>query len=295
MSYPYLSDVIKALAGVHVPLPIPTFGLLVAVAMLVGGRVLTAELRRQQASGLRTAINGQPPQEIVGTLTIIVMVAGVAGARLFHILENLESFLSDPGSMLLTRSGFSIFGGLILGTVAGVVFIHKRDLPVLSTLDAAAPAMMLGYAIGRIGCQVSGDGDWGQVADMSSKPDWLPARAWAQTYENNIAGVLIPAPGVYPTPLYEAAACLLLFAVLWIVRRHPYRAGWLFSLYLVFAGVERLLIEQIRINNQLHLGWNIYATQAEMIACVLIVIGATAMTKASRRTVSRSRSAEVLS
>lgn len=278
MSYPYLSDAVEALTGVRVPLPIPTFGLLVAAAMLIGARVLAAELQRQQAAGrLPAPANGEAPHELVATLTIITMVAGVAGARLFHILENLDSFAADPAAMLFTRSGFSIFGGLILGTLAGVAFIRKRGLPILPTLDAAAPAMMLGYAIGRIGCQVSGDGDWGKAADMAAKPEWLPTWAWAQTYENNIAGVVISAPGVYPTPLYEAAACLVLFAILWRVRRHPHRAGWLFALYLVFAGIERLLIEQIRINNQLHLGWNLQATQAEVIAGALIAGGAIAL------------------
>jgi len=197
---------------------------------------------------------------MVATLTIIVMLADVAGARLFQILENLDNFAGDPASMLFTRSGFSIFGGLILRTVAGAVFIHQHALAVLTTLDAAAPAMMLGYAIGRVGCQISGDGDWG----------------------NNIAGVLIPSPGVYPMPLYEALACLLLVAILWRVRRHSFKAGWLFSLYLMCAGAERLLIEQIRINNQLHLGWNMYATQAEVIASALILFGLIALMLASR-------------
>jgi phosphatidylglycerol:prolipoprotein diacylglycerol transferase len=107
--------------------------------------------------------------------------------------------------------------------------------------DAAA-------GIGRIGCQISGDGDWGIAANMALKPDWLPSWLWAQTYDNNIYGELIAAPGVYPTPIYETAMALLCFALLWPCGAIHSRIGWLFSLYLLLAGAERLLIEQIRVN-----------------------------------------------
>jgi phosphatidylglycerol:prolipoprotein diacylglycerol transferase len=260
---------------------------MVAAAMIIGAKVLTAELVRQQKTArVGTASGGSIPEQIVPGLTIVVMVAGVAGARLFHIFENTESFAADPASMIFTRSGFSVFGGLILGTLAGLIFIHRHGLKPLPTLDAAAPSMMLGYAIGRIGCQISGDGDWGQTANMAIKPDWIPTWAWSQIYENNIAGVSIPLPGVYPTPLYEAAMCLLLFAILWRVRRHPFGAGCLFSLYLVLAGAERLLIEQIRINNQLQLGAGIQATQAEVIAAALILAGTVSLALLVRRSTS---------
>jgi phosphatidylglycerol:prolipoprotein diacylglycerol transferase len=131
---------------------------------------------------------------------------------------------------------------------------------------------MLGYAIGRLGCQISGDGDWGKAADMALKPAWLPTWLWAQTYENNIYGELIAAPGVYPTPIYEALMAVGCFAVLWALRKHPFQAGWLFSVYLLMAGAERLLIEQIRVNVQFTL-YGIHVTQAEFIAFVFVVVG----------------------
>jgi len=81
--------------------------------------------------------------------------------------------------------------------------------------DAVAPALMLGYAVGRLGCQISGDGDWGIPADMALKPGWLPAWLWAQTYANNIFGAAIAPPGVYPTPIYETLLSLAAFGVLW--------------------------------------------------------------------------------
>jgi phosphatidylglycerol:prolipoprotein diacylglycerol transferase len=149
-------------------------------------------------------------------------------------------------------------------------------------LDATAPAMMIGYGIGRIGCQISGDGDWGIAANMALKPSWLPTWFWAQTYDNNIVGEVIAAPGVYPTPMYETAMALVCFAILWAVRKHPFKMGWVFSLYLILAGVERLLIEQIRVNPVLDVA-GVMGTQAQMIAVTLIVLGVVGMAALSRR------------
>jgi len=276
MSYPYLSDVVQAITGYALPLPLATFGLFVAIAALVAGASFSAELQRFYAAGrigpAYLSGGSRPPQYIVSDFIIVVLIAGIVGARLFHILDHLDQFSTDPLGMILTRSGLSIFGGLIFGTAAGMLCARHWRLPITPLLDAASPALMLGYAIGRIGCQVSGDGDWGTLANMALKPEWLPTWLWAQTYDNNIYGELIAAPGVYPTPMYETAMALLCFALLWAVRRHPFRTGWLFALYLVLAGVERLLIEQIRVNPVFSLG-SLHATQAELIASALILFG----------------------
>ncbi len=293
-SYPYLSDIVKALTGYDLPLPLATFGLLVACAMFAAAACLTAELRRiSDTQGLlqgRRLVKGKdgppswitmPAHELVSSLTAVVMVAGIVGARLFHILENMDQFMASPWSMIFSRSGLSVFGGLIVGTIAGVVFVRRWQLPVRPLLDAVAPAMMLGYAIGRVGCQISGDGDWGIAANMAFKPDWLPTWFWAQTYQNNIYGEVIAAPGVYPTPVYESVMALLCFALLWKLRKHPFMTGWLFAVYLVLAGIERLLIEQIRVNPPYDLGL-FQATQAELIAAALICAGLVGVTLLSR-------------
>lgn len=298
MSYPFLSDAVKALTGLDLPLPLPTFGLLVVCAMFAAAYCLKSELRRLHQAGRignarrrgKASDQGKDnvpqwievaPQEIVSDLTFTVMLAGIIGARLFHILEHLDSFVAAPWDMIFSRSGLSIFGGLIFGTIAGVLFVRRWHLPAGPMLDAVAPAMMLGYAIGRIGCQISGDGDWGGPANMALKPDWLPMWAWAQTYENNIIGEIIAAPGVYPTPIYETAMGLACFALLWALRKHPFRTGWLFSVYLLLAGVERLLIEQIRVNPVLEV-LGVQATQAQMIAVALIACGVAGMAMLGR-------------
>lgn len=295
MSYPYLSDVVKALTGFDLPLPFATFGILVACAMLAAGACLSAELRRLYDDGAllpgRRHVKGRdgtnqwivkPPHELVSNLTVLVMFTGIVGARFFHILENTAQFQADPWSMIFSRSGLSVFGGLIVGTLAGLAYVRRWQLPVRPMLDAVAPAMMLGYGIGRLGCQVSGDGDWGIAANMALKPEWLPTWLWAQTYDNNIYGEVIAAPGVYPTPVYESLMALGCFALLWALRKHPFKTGWLFSLYLLLAGIERLLIEQIRVNPPYDFG-SVHATQAEFIAASLIVAGTAGLVLLGRR------------
>ncbi len=295
MSYPYLSDVAKAMTGLDLPLPIPLFGLCVAFAMLMAaaylrhalgdlyasGQIGPAHVRVKQQDG-RVGEALVPPAAIVSDLTLLVMIAGVVGSRIFHILEHTDQFAADPWGMIFTRSGLSIFGGLILGTVLGVLRLRRWRLPIRPFLDAVAPAMMLGYALGRIGCQISGDGDWGSAADMALKPGWLPTWLWAQTYDHNIVGQLIQAPGVYPAPLSETMMGLDCFGLLWAARKHPYAKGWLFSFYLLLAGVERLLIERVRVNPVFDLGVA-RATQAEIIASALIVLGAVGLALLGRR------------
>lgn len=294
MSFPYLSDVVYYLTGIRLPLPFATFGILVACAMLAAGACLRRELRRLHDGGrigMAWRIVGGPgaqnrievaPHELVGTFTMVVLFAGVAGARLFHIFEHLDMFRADPLSMVFNRAGLSIFGGLIAGAVAGGVVLRRWHLPLRPFLDAIAPAMMLGYAIGRLGCQIAGDGDWGTMAEMALKPAWLPTWLWAQTYDGNIFGDLIPAPGVYPTPIYETAMALACFGVLWALRGHPFRTGWLFSVYLFLAGAERLLIEQIRVNVRFDL-LGMRVTQAEFIAVGFMVAGIAGMALLGRR------------
>lgn len=268
MSYPYLTDILNAIFGTDWALPFPTFGALVAIALIVGTSVAQTNVRRLEAAGTL------PPSThlMVGNLVFISALAGIIGARIFHILDNTPQFLADPAAMVFTRAGFSIYGGLLVGVASAMLLLRRHGLPVAPMLDAIAPSLMLGYAIGRLGCQLSGDGDWGIASDLALKPDWIPGWLWAQTYDGNIVGVVIPPPGVYPTPLYESAAAFALFGILWALRSATARPGFLFSMYLILAGFERLLVEKIRVNP--HHEWlGIGATQAEVISVLLILAG----------------------
>src|SRR5690606_13161551 len=260
--------VANALFGTDWHLPIPTFGMLVVAAVSIAARVTRGEVVRQESLGRL------PPSThlLVWDLALVSATAGIVGARVFHVLDHWADFAADPAAMIVSRGGFSIYGGLCFGVAAGVLFLRRRAVRVTPMLDAAAPALMLGYGIGRIGCQLAGDGDWGVAADMALKPGWLPDWLWAQTYDGNILGVVIASPGVYPTPMYESAAALVLFAVLWRLRLQRHREGYLFSMYLLLAGFERLLIEKIRINVE-HDVIGIALTQAEMLSLPVVIVG----------------------
>jgi phosphatidylglycerol:prolipoprotein diacylglycerol transferase len=268
MSFPYVTDVVNAIFGTHWQLPIPAFGLIVAIAIVAATSVAARLVRQYEELGIL------PPRThtIVTDLVLVSFLSGIVGARVFDILDNLTRFRADPLAMIFTRAGFSVYGGLCFGIVAGVIFVKRRAVPVIPMLDATAPAMMLGYGIGRLGCQIAGDGDWGIAANMLLKPGWLPDWLWAQTYVGNIAGVVIPPPGVYPTPIYEFMMALAVFGVLWCLRLQDHRAGYLFSLYLLLAGFERLLIEKIRINTRYDV-FDAHMTQAEAISFLLVIAG----------------------
>lgn len=272
MAYPYLSDVLRDAFGVDIWLPIPTFGLMVGIALFVSIKLADREVQR--------LIPGHPAN-FVDNLGYITFIAGLVGARVFHLLEHPREFMENPLPMLFSRGGFTIFGGLIVGTLAGLWYARSKRVPLARLLDAVTPTLMLGYAIGRIGCQISGDGDWGIAADLAAKPSWLPTWLWAQTYDGNILGAVIDPPGVYPTPLYEVAMASAACALLWKLRIHGHRPGWLFSVYLVLSGVERLLIESIRVNTTYNL-FGMAITQAQLIAVAFLVAGAIGMWMLSR-------------
>lgn len=221
----------------------------------------------------------------LGTILILAVVFGFLGAKLFAYLENpipISEFLADP------FRGLTMYGGLICAAIAITIYFKRNNLPVLHFYDGAAPGLMLAYGIGRIGCHVSGDGDWG-IDNTSPKPGWLswiPDWAWAYKYPNNVNSSGIPIPGcdyeekycnalevaVYPTPFYEFLMCVALFFVLWYFRKKIKTAGALFMLYLSFNGIERFLIESIRINEP-YTFLGIESTQAQLISLTLLFAG----------------------
>lgn len=368
--YPTLSDLLKDLFGIYIPLPIQTFGLFMGISFALAALTLYLELKRKEENGLlqdvtvkelkgRPATSGdllyssfigfiigykliyiisgyaefvndtqgfllsvngslpggiagavlfawlkyrekekdkldQPiweekiikPHQLVGNFTMIAAIAGILGAKIFHNLENLDELAKDPLDALLSFSGLTMYGGLIFGAIAVTWFGKKNGIKPIHLCDAAAPGLMLAYGTGRIGCHLSGDGDWG-IVNLNPKPgflSWLPDWAWAYNYPNNVLGEGIPIPGcegrhcnmltdaVYPTPFYEACACILLFFFLWSIRKRILQPGLLFSIYLLLNGVERFLIEKIRVNTEYHIG-GFAITQAQIISFGLILTG----------------------
>lgn len=224
------------------------------------------------------------PQDRVGDMIIYAFIFGFLGAKLFHNLENLDDLIRDPFGSLISFSGLTFYGGLICATIAIWRYCRKNNMNPVHVADAFAPAMMLAYAVGRIGCQVAGDGDWGIVNARPNPFSWLPNWAWAYRYPHNVLGEGIQIPGclgqycaqlpenVFPTPLYEIIACLFLFVFLWSIRKKIKTPGVLTAIYLIVNGIERFLVELIRVNTKYHfLGIN--PTQAELIAAFLVISG----------------------
>jgi prolipoprotein diacylglyceryltransferase len=224
--------------------------------------------------------------ELVGTITMIAAISGILGAKIFHNLEYPSDFMKDPIGALLSVSGLTFYGGLIGGAAAVMTYAYRKGLNPIVIADCAAPGLMLAYATGRIGCMLSGDGDWGIVntAPMPKMIAWLPDWMWAFNFPNNVAGEGIPIEGcvgpycsvlplpVYPTPFYETMVGLAIFAFLWSIRKKLNAPGLMFSVYLIFNGIERFSIEQIRVNATIpFLGMEV--TQAQIISTCLMLIG----------------------
>lgn len=226
------------------------------------------------------------PQELTANILLISALSGLIGAKIFHQLENWNDFISDPIGQLFSGGGLTFYGGLICGALAVIIYVKKYKIKIGVIADVMAAPLMLAYGVGRIGCHMSGDGDWG-IPNLNPKPGWLefiPDWIWGYTYPNNVirAGERMEfcsdplgiycyelANPVYPTAVYEALMGIILFTVIWRLRNSFNAPGMLFGLYLIFNGFERFSIEKIRINNELYNG----LTQAEIISTALILLG----------------------
>ncbi len=225
-------------------------------------------------------------QDNTWPIVFVAVVFGILGSKVFHWFENWKEFTSDPLDALLSFSGMSFYGGLLIAAAAVAIFARKRGIKWWVLFDSAAPSLILAYGIGRIGCHVAGDGDWG-IVNTLDKPGWLsflPDWLWSYKYPHNILnhGVPIPgctgshchelAQGVFPTPVYETTMAILIFLLLWSLRKRIKIPGVLASIYLILNGTERFLIEKIRINNVFDL-WGMKVTQAEVVSVILIATG----------------------
>ena len=208
MSFPYLKDLLYSLIGFEVPLTqfVPMFGLCVALAFLVGIYLFALELRRLEKAG--TVQLPYDATEFSQNICMASLFFIMLGAKVFYVLEYPSEFIKDPIGMFFSRGGWTIFGGFLFGMTFAVFFVKKRGQSAKLLSDVVAPILFLGYAIGRMGCHLSGDGDWGIPANLDLRPSWLPEWLWSSSYINNVIGVSLESP-VYPTPLYEVIVSLL--------------------------------------------------------------------------------------
>jgi prolipoprotein diacylglyceryltransferase len=230
------------------------------------------------------------PSNSTSIIMVVAAVSGVLGSNLFNTLEHpeqLKELLTDPSSLV---SGLNIFGGLICAGLTLLVYAYFKKINVPHLFDSMAPAFLVAYGIGRLGCQTAGDGCWG-VPHTDPKPAYVPQILWAWSYENNIINECDPYQGqvagkpqvdckevkliepVYPTPIYEFFIAGFLGMLLWMFRKRltPF-AGMMVSIFFIIVGLERILIEQIRVNEKAnYLGFNL--TQSEFISILLIIFG----------------------
>ncbi len=265
--YPTLAHLIKDLFGVDTPFTMSTFAFFFLLAIIVAYQFLNQELKRKaQQRLLKGSYNDggsyRRPEDQALPIIFFALLFGLIGARIFSIIKYSEPFVDSPLTTLFSSSSLSYYGGFLFGVLAVIIYANAIGLNKYHTLDAAAPPLMFAYAIGRLGCYLSGNGNWG-ITNNNPKPEWLsflPDAFWAHNYPHNIVkqGVAIPGctddyctvlPGpVFPTSLYEFLICTLAFILIWKLRKKTLAPGILFSFYLLFGGFERLMIEQIKVD-----------------------------------------------
>jgi phosphatidylglycerol:prolipoprotein diacylglycerol transferase len=366
--YATISDLIRDLLGLAIPLPIQTFGFMMALSFVGAYLATNSELKRKEAEGLlkpflmkrkenepitfldfataivigsfigfkflemvldydalvanpqkfilsgkgswfgallggtyayyqkkkeADALKGKVlkeievsthPYELMGNIVGIAAIGGILGAKIFHNLENIDELMADPIGSLISFSGLTFYGGLIVAAIGILLYVRQYKISAWHMCDSAAPGLMLAYGMGRLGCHLSGDGDWG-IDNLMPKPEWLsafPDWVWAYSYPNNVLNEGIPIAGcvgahcnqlpnpVFPTPLYESIICIGLFGLLWGIRKKFTIPGTFFMFYLFLNGIERFLIEKIRVNTTYSI-FEYKITQAELISAAFVI------------------------
>lgn len=234
---------------IHIgPLSIPTYGLMVALGLICAAYILQADFDRR---GVKAD---------AFTMITIAGLAGIFGSKLYSALESPAAFRAHPVALLFDRYGFTWFGGFLGGFFAMLILGKRAKIPLLEFLDTCTPAASFGYAIGRMGCLLSGDGDYGI-------PTTLP---WGMSFPN---GVVPTTDRVHPTPIYEFLAWCAIGAFLWYLGgkalRRPQGKGLVFCAYLILTGISRYLVEIIRLNPRVFLG----LTNAQIVSILSVLAG----------------------
>jgi phosphatidylglycerol:prolipoprotein diacylglycerol transferase len=247
------------------PLTVYSYGLMLGIAFIVASYILTEEFKRK---GLE--------KNFATEITLLAIIFGIVGSKIFSVFETWDEFLADPLGIIFNPGGLTFYGGLIFAVISVWVYVRKKKIPFLYIADAAAPSLVIAYGIGRIGCHLSGDGDYGI-------PTKLP---WGTNYSNGIVkpsvmfrgseiaksfpnGIVPDNTPLHPTPVYEFIIALFIFYILWQLRKKDWVDGRLFAFYLILSGIERFFIEFIRLNPRLLFG----LSEAQLISILLIVVG----------------------
>ncbi|MDP2711701.1 MAG: prolipoprotein diacylglyceryl transferase [Solirubrobacteraceae bacterium] len=234
-------------------LPLKTFGLCFGLAFIVSGAIVSRRLKELGR-----------PQDWAYEMVFAALIGGLIGARLYWVLGNLDTVQEDVVGSLFGGSGLVWFGGGLGGAAGVLLWARRRGMFNLALLDMCAPALAAGYAVGRIGCQISGDGDYGIATGLP----------WGMAYPD---GVVPTTEVVHPTPIYESVSMLLVAWALWR-SRDLLRPGVVFAFYLLLSGAERFLVEFVRRNDAVAAG----LTEAQLLSLVLIIAGIVWLSRAKR-------------
>ena len=248
------------------PFTVYGYGLMLALGFIAGSYLLVQEFKRRTID-----------PNIANNITLIALVAGVAGSKILFLIENWSSFVVDPFGMAFNPGGLTFYGGFILAALSIYIYGRKKGIPFFIIGDAIAPGMMLGYGIARLGCHLAGDGDYGFPTTLPwgtdySKGTYPPSVAFKNFPEitGRFPGGIVPDTiPCHPTPVYEFILCACMCWFLWRIRKKIAPAGKLFMIYLVLAGIERFAIEFLRPNPRIVLG----LSEAQIIAFILMAIG----------------------
>ena len=251
--------------------PITSFGVAMLLSFLVGGWVIRAGMERI----------GEDP-EVAWDLVFMAVLGGIGGAKLYYVFLNWPRFMEEGLSFVFGRGGLVWYGGFFLASVLVIWEMKRQKLPVAKMLDVSAPALAIAYAVGRMGCFLVGD-DWGRPTDAAvgiAFPQGAPPtrvdiieRQFGITVDPDLIaqyGQVVP---VHPTQLYEVGMSTLIFFVLWRLRFHDHKPGWLFALWLVLAGIERFIVEFFRAKDDRFFG---VITLAQIISLAIVVAGVVA-------------------
>jgi phosphatidylglycerol---prolipoprotein diacylglyceryl transferase len=251
---------------------LPTYGVLVALGFLAG---LGIALRLAQRAGL-------PPEKITN-LAVYCAMAGIVGAKLFMFLFDLGDYIRDPGQIftMATLQAAGVFhGGFIAAFLVAVLYMRRQHLPAFPTMDAFAPGVALGQAIGRLGCFAAGC-CWGRECDLP----------WGVRFRSDAAAPVPLDKTLHPVQLYESAADLIIFGILYRQFKRDHQPGAIIGLYLVLYSTARFIIEFFRVHEQPLVG---PFSITQWIALVLLLLGAGILLRGRRAAVPRREHAQSL-
>jgi phosphatidylglycerol---prolipoprotein diacylglyceryl transferase len=271
------------------PIKLYSFGLMMAIAFMAANYFFVQELKRRKLD-----------ESLAWSITIRALIGGVAGSKLFSILENWSDFARDPLGQIFSPAGLTFYGGLIVAGILIFFYLRSKKFPFYRFADMVLPTVLLAYGIGRIGCQLAGDGDYGLPSHLpwamaypqgtakvsSTLPEYFEhnQQARAEWHYDSLRAIqtgvdplgqritrLDEVVTVHPAPVYEALFCIIAFALIWKSRtKYDGQIGKLFYVTLLVMGIERLLIEFIRLN-PLYAG----LSQAQWISVIFIILSLT--------------------